>query len=430
MRADLKGNDEMPKDFQKFNRRTLLAGASALSAVAILGRPAIVKAQSSGPIRVGVPTILSGPVAMIGTSSIAAVELEVEAFNAAGGLNGRKIELSVRDSKGRADEGARVAREFSNDRFDVILDCEASTAAFAIHEIVRDNGMLCVHAISETAELTADPKMQIPNAFRSSVQAIHEAAGSADYIAKVLKDKGINKIATIAPDYVHGRAYSADTIMAVKRVYPELQVVNQFWTKLGQPDFVDVINRLGQEKPPAIWSSLFGGDIISFMEQGSMYGLFEGTEWFLPGLGDIPAAAAVKQLPAGLHIGIRCHVDYPASAANREWHAAYRRKTNNYPTAWAWHAAAGMRFYIEALRKAGSTDQKAVAAALRGMRITAPWGTNGTLLMREGDQTMVEYATGWGKSVPKAPYLVQPVGADWKTVYEVETIWKKAKGFA
>lgn len=420
----------MPKNPQNFDRRTLLGGTAALSATLAVGRPAIVKAQASGPIRVGVPTVLSGPVAMIGTSSIAAIELDVEAFNAAGGLNGRRIELTVRDTKGRADEGSRVAREFSNDRFDLILDCEVSTAAFAIHEIVRDNGMLCMHGISETAELTADPKMQIPNAFRSSVQAIHEAAGSAEYIAKVLRGKGIKRIATIAPDYVHGRAYTSDTIMALKRVYPELEVVSQLWTKLGQPDFVDVINRISQDKPPAIWSSLFGGDIISFMEQGNLHGLFEGTEWFLPGLGDIPAAAAVKQLPSGLHIGIRCHVDYPATPANREWHAAYRRKTRNFPTAWAWHAAAGMRFYIEALRKAGTTDQKAVAAALRGMSIAAPWGTNGKLVMREGDQTMVEYATGWGKSVPKEPYLVEPVGADWKTIYEVEAIWKKAKGFA
>jgi len=401
-----------------------------MSAVAVIGAPAIVAAQSSDPIRVGICTILSGPLAMIGSGSVPAVEMEVDAFNSAGGLNGRKIELITRDTKGRPDEGARVAREFSNDHFDLLLDCEASSAAFAIHEVVRDNGMLCMHAISETPELTADPKMQIPNAFRSSVQAIHEAAGSADYIAKAMKAKGIDKLVTVAADYVHGRGFTSDTIDALQRTYPQMQVTNQFWTKLGQPDFVDVINRIAQERPPAVWSPLFGGDIVSFMEQGSAYGIFDDTEWFLPGLGDIPAASAVKQLPAGIHIGIRCHVDYPATAANRDWHAAYRRKTNNFPSAWSWHAAAGMRFYIEAIRKAGSTDQKAVAAALRGLRIAAPWSAEGTLLMREGDQTIVEYATGWGTSISKEPYLINPVGADWKAIYEQEAIWKKAKGFA
>lgn len=413
----------------KISRRSILKGAGAMSTIAVIGAPEIVAAQSSGPIRVGVPTVLSGPLAMVGTSAVAAVEMDVDDFNSAGGLNGRKIVLTVRDTKGRADEGARVVREFSNEKFDLILDCELSTAAFAIHEVVRDNGMLCMHGISETTELSADPKMQIPNAFRSSVQAIHEAGNSGEYIAKILKKKGIDKIITLAPDYVHGRAFASDTVMALKRAYPEVQIANQLWTKIGQPDFVDVINRIAQEKPQAVWSSLFGGDIISFMEQGAAYGLFEGAEWFLPGLGDIPAAAAVKQLPAGINIGIRCHVDYPATPANREWHAAYRRKTKNFPTAWSWHASAGMRFYIEAIRKVGGTDQKAVAAALRGMRIASPWGSDGTLLMREGDQSIVEYATGWGTSIAKEPYLVNPVGANWKTIYEVEAAWRKAKGF-
>lgn len=420
----------MSKHLNSISRRSVIIGAGSLSAMAAIGAPAIVRAQSAGSIRVGVPTILSGPLAMIGTSSVAAVEMDVDLFNAAGGLGGRKIQLVVRDTKGRADEGARVAREFYNDGLDLVLDCEASTAAFAIHEVVRDNSMLCIHGISETAELTANPKMQFPNVFRSSVQTVHEAAGTGEYMAKVLKQKGITKLMTIAPDYVHGRAYAADVIMALQRYYPELQITNQFWTKLGQPDFVETINKITQEKPPAIWSSLFGGDIISFIEQGTTYGLFEGIEWFLPGLGDIPAAATVKQLPTGLHIGIRCHQSYPATQANREWHDAYRQKTRNYATAWAWHASAGMRFYIEAIRKADSSDQKKVAAALRGLRINAPWGTEGTLLMREGDQTIVDYAIGWGTSEPRPPYLVNPVGSGWKSIYEFEAAWKNAKGFA
>jgi branched-chain amino acid transport system substrate-binding protein len=424
-----KGEIQMSSKRVEISRRSILAGAGALTAGAVIGAPSIVRAQSTGPIRIGMPTIQSGAVAMIGTSSLAAVQMEVDRFNGAGGLGGRLIQLTVRDTKGRADEGSRVAREFFNDGFDLLLDCEASTAAFAIHEVVRTNGMLCMHAISETADLTADPKMQIPNAFRSSVQTIHEAVCTGAYMADVMKKKKITKLMTVAPDFVHGRAYSADVIMCLKLFYPQVEIVYQGWTKLGQPDFVEIINKINQDKPPAVWSNLFGGDIISFMEQGNSYGLFEGTEWFLPGLGDIPAAAAVKQLPTGIHMGIRCHQDYPATDANRQWHEEYRKKTNTYATAWSWHAAAGMRFYIEALRKAGTTDQKAVAAALRGLKIDAPWGTNGTLTMREGDQTLVDYATGWGTSIPKHPYLVNIVPADWKPIYEIEQVWKKQKGF-
>jgi branched-chain amino acid transport system substrate-binding protein len=85
---------------------------------------------------------------------------------------------------------------------------------------------------------------------------------------------------------------------------------------------------------------------------------------------------------------------------------------------------------VEALRKAGTTDQKAVAAALRGLTIDAPWGSDGKITMREEDQTIVEYATGMGRSIAKHPYIEKIVPADWGPIYEIERIWKKEKGFA
>ena len=42
----------------------------------------------SGPIRIGIPTILSGRVAQLGISSRNAIMMEVDKFNAAGGLGG------------------------------------------------------------------------------------------------------------------------------------------------------------------------------------------------------------------------------------------------------------------------------------------------------------------------------------------------------
>ena len=69
------------------SRRKLLQGAAGLAA---MGLPAISLAQNK-PIKIGMPTILSGRVAMLGLSSRNAVMLEVEKFNAAGGLGGSPL---------------------------------------------------------------------------------------------------------------------------------------------------------------------------------------------------------------------------------------------------------------------------------------------------------------------------------------------------
>ena len=130
-----------------FNRRALLKGAAAGTAAA-LAAPMVVRADSKS-IKIGMSTILSGRVAQLGTSSRNAVMIEVEKINAAGGLAGRQIEMVIRDSKGQPQEAARLARELVNtDGCEILIDAEASSGAFAVHEVARDLGMLCLHTNS------------------------------------------------------------------------------------------------------------------------------------------------------------------------------------------------------------------------------------------------------------------------------------------
>ena len=114
--------------------------------------------------------------------------LEVERINASGGLAGRMIEIVMRDSKGQPQEAARVARELVNaDGCEILIDAEASSGAFAVHEVARDLGVLCLHSNSETSSLTADPKLHIPNAFRTCRQGIHDAISGGTYAATICK---------------------------------------------------------------------------------------------------------------------------------------------------------------------------------------------------------------------------------------------------
>ena len=94
-------------------RRAFIKAAGALTATTGLGFPFISRADDK-PIKIGVPTILSGRVAQLGISSRNAIMLEVDKFNAAGGLGGRKIEIIARDSKGKPDEAANNTRQLIN----------------------------------------------------------------------------------------------------------------------------------------------------------------------------------------------------------------------------------------------------------------------------------------------------------------------------
>ena len=120
------------------SRRNLIKGAAAAAGASVLaGAPAFLRAQPT-PIKIGQVTIASGRVAQIGVSSKNAILMEIDAFNKAGGLDGRMLALIDRDSKGKPDEAARFTRELINaEGCNIILDCEGSSGAFAVHEVVE-----------------------------------------------------------------------------------------------------------------------------------------------------------------------------------------------------------------------------------------------------------------------------------------------------
>src|SRR5260370_10775515 len=126
-------------------QRTRKPGISRRSTLALMGTgavtfatPRVARAQAK-TIKVGMPTILSGRVAQLGTSSRNAVMLEVEKVNAAGGLAGRQIEMVIRDSQGAPQEAARVAPGLVNTGgCELLIDAEASSRAFAVPEVARD----------------------------------------------------------------------------------------------------------------------------------------------------------------------------------------------------------------------------------------------------------------------------------------------------
>src|SRR6201994_3674316 len=146
-------------------RRTVVAGG----AVSLLAAPWVARAEGN-TIKIGMQGILSGPIALLGTSSRNALMMEQDRINASGGFLGRQIEFVFRDSKGQPQEAARIARELVNSTgCEILVDSEASSGAFAVQEVVRDLGnVVCIHTNSETSSLTADPKIRTANAFRVS----------------------------------------------------------------------------------------------------------------------------------------------------------------------------------------------------------------------------------------------------------------------
>lgn len=418
----------MTKIKKGIGRRSFIGGA--LAGVAVTGLPHIAKANAK-TIRIGFPTILSGRVAILGTSSRSAIQLAFNQINEAGGINGRKFEVIDRDSKGRPDEAAKVTRDLvNNEGCEIIIDGEASSGAFAVHEVVRDLGILCIHTNSETSSLTADPKLFGKNVFRCARQGIHDAVAGGSYAAKIAKEKGIKKWATCSPDYAYGRDNTAEFLQYAKVFEPSIEVVDQLWPKLFAPDYTESITKLLQVKPQAVYSALWGGDIVAFIEQSNLYRLFQSTAFFSAGgLGDPPVLAAIKNLPQGLNTAYRYNKEFPQTPENTAFCDAYVKVTPHEPTNWAWQTYTAAQFIIEAVRRTGgNTDSAALAKEIAGMTLKNTFGGAG-ITMRDTDHTIINYPVAWGKTISKSPWVVDYVDTEWSKILEIEQQWKKEKGY-
>ncbi len=411
------------------DRRKVLKGTAAAAATATIGFPYVSLAQNK-PIKAGMVTIGSGRGAMVGSASSKGAQLEIEKFNAAGGLKGRPIELIVRDSKGKPDESARIVREFINsDGCEIIFDADSSAAAFAVQEAVKELGVLTVHMNSETSSLTADPKIRSWNAFRAARQGIHDAIAGGSYAAEVSKAKGLKKWMGCSPDYAYGRDFNKLFFEYLKHFNKDVEVIGESWPKLFQADYTEQLTKILQTKPQAIYSCLWGGDLTAFVDQSSIYNLFAQMQVFAINIADYSILTAIKNLPKGIHSGSRYLSTFPKTKENADWAEAYRKKFNEHPVNWSWENASGAKFVIEGIKKTQSMDPKKVAAAMEDMTIDSPFGVGGKLTMRGEDHTVINYATGWGETIQKPPYVPDVKAVDWKVILELEKEWKKANKY-
>ena len=415
----------MKKNNKHSRRRILKTGTAAAAALTTTsGFPSILRADNN--IKIGVPTILSGRVAQLGISVSNALKMAVNKFNDNGGLDGRNIELIIRDSRAKPDEAARVCRNFINsDKVDAIINAEASGASFAVQEVIRESGTLCLHTVSETSRLTADPSIRAWNAFRFSRQGIHNAVGSARYAASVIKEKGLKKWMSVNPDYAYGRDSDDTFFWALEKFAPGFEILGKGWPKIFQPDYTEVITQIAREKPDAIYSSLWGGDLVSFIDQASLYGIFKNTQLFAINLADYTTMSAVKNLPEGLHSATRYVAAWPNTQSNRDYDKSYTDLYSDHPTNWSWEASVGIDYLISAMKETGGTNNKKLAEYIKGRSKNSFMGVGegNTVSIRDKDQTIVDYSIGWGTTISQDPFMTNIQAADWNTIEELEKEW-------
>jgi branched-chain amino acid transport system substrate-binding protein len=366
-------------------------------------------AEAQKPIKVGFPMILSGPGALFGEPASKGAQMFVDEINAKGGVLGRKLELLPRDTKGNADEAVRVARELIlKENVDFLVGTLTSAEGPAVSVVAKENKVVFIAPIPKTDQLTAADKLH-PYVFRVAANTTMEGRSAAEIVAKW----PVTKVATISPDYAYGQDVTKSFVEHLKKIKPSVQIVDQQWPKLGEPDYTPFINAQMAKKPDAVFSSLWGGHFVNFAKQAKPLGYFDAVKYNVIAVGEAGSPESTKAMGKDYPVGIWGN-SYDAfywgeTPAHRDYVARLSKYLKDeYPSSWAIQGYTGMQFLAEAIKKAGSTDSDKVSKALLGLTIDTPIGKQ---TIREKDH-QANRGQLYGKTVmdPKYPFaIMKPV---------------------
>src|SRR6266849_2981559 len=373
----------------------------------VLAMPLAASAQK--PIKVGFPMILSGPGALFGEPASKGAQMFVDEINAKGGVLGRKLELLPRDTKGNADEAVRVARELIlKENVDFLVGTLTSAEGPAVSVVAKENKVVFIAPIPKTDQLTAPDKLH-PYVFRVAANTTMEGRSAAEIVAKW----PVTKVATISPDYAYGQDVTKSFVEHLKKIKPSVQIVDQQWPKLGEPDYTPFINAQMAKKPDAVFSSLWGGHFVNFAKQAKPLGYFDALKYNFIGVGEAGSPESTKAMgkdyPVGIWVNAYDAFYWGETPAHRDYVARLSKYLKDeYPSSWAIQGWIGMAFLAEAIKKAGSTDSDKVSKALLGLSIDTPIGKQ---VIREKDH-QANRGQLYGKTVmdPKYPFaIMKPV---------------------
>ncbi len=184
----------------RIRRRQVLSGsaAGAVSLATGLAAPAI---AANEPIKIGYLPALTGPSSSTGVGINRGVQLAVEDINNAGGVNGRKLELIVRDTQSDPTKAVNAVSELTQrQKVSMIFGPVNSGEALAATPLIARDKVPMLHPcwVDELIDVK-----KYPMAFRQAPTNSQIGGGANHYVVDVMK---LKKVAVISDTTGYGTA--------------------------------------------------------------------------------------------------------------------------------------------------------------------------------------------------------------------------------
>lgn len=314
-------------------------------------------------IRLGASVSATGPAAFLGDPEAKTIEMMVEEINAAGGINGEEIALTLYDDGGDPNKARTFAtRLVEDDEVVAIIGGSTTGTTMSILDVAEDEGIpfISLAGAISIVDPVRDYVFKTPHTDRMACEKIF-----ADMIAQ-----GITKVGMISGTDGFGASMQAQCsdvvgaqgieIVADETYGPQDADMTPQLTRIRNTEGVQAVLNPGFGQGPAIVTRNFaqlGFDIPLYQSHGV------ASDAFIE-LAGADAAEGVRLPGTALLIGDLLAEDDPQYKVVTEYAAAYQAKYDQAPSTFAGYAHDAVALMVDAITRAGEADPDAIRDAL------------------------------------------------------------------
>jgi branched-chain amino acid transport system substrate-binding protein len=322
-------------------------------------------AGEAPPLKVGALFAVTGGASNLGAPEKKTAEMLVAKINQAGGVQGRQIQLIVKDTASKPENAISLAKQFiDEDKVLAIIGPSTSGETMAIKNICQEGKtiLLSCAAAEDIVNPVASYVFKTPQKDSDAVRCIY----------KTMKGKGIAKIGVISGNDGFGTAGKAQ----LEKLAPEYGItiaISEVYDK-QETDLTGVLTKVKGQAVQAVvnWSIVPAqGLVAKNMKQIDFnVPLFQSH-----GFGNIKYAQAGGDaangiiFPCGrLLVADVLAADHPQKSVLAEYKKDYEGKYSEEASTFGGHAYDAVLLLTEAIKKAGSTDRDKVRDALENLK--------------------------------------------------------------
>jgi branched-chain amino acid transport system substrate-binding protein len=296
-------------------------------------------------------------------------ELAVEEVNAAGGINGKKLEVVSRDDNGTPGDAVRAAEELvSRENVALLTGTFLSHVGLAVADFAKQRQIFFLASEPLTDKIVWENGNKYT--FRLRASTYMQTSMLVEDALKLNKKKW----ALVYPNYEYGQSAIASFKALMAEKQPGVEFVAEQAAPLGKIDAGAVAQAVADAKPDAIFNVTFGADLQKFVREGETRGLFKDRPVFSVLGGEPEYLDPLKdEAPVGWYV-----TGYPWQSIETPEHKAfieaYRKKYNDYPRLGSIVGYATIHSIAAVLKKAGSIETDKLIAAMKGLQVGTPFG--------------------------------------------------------